>query len=210
MFFSPNYVCLCFDFITYFFVYSSIYLSSLIVYFFNYEFVWLFLFVDKKFEETEVRHQYELEADFNKLVYTFKNAGHTHKKYKEAGDLIIRLSLNNGLIKYNPLKKSMVIPISYKKLGKFQNELFDSFPLPPFCEVFVFDAADVGVEGIWDPFVCTTDGLLSGCAPPLNMGISFCGFVNKYSVFSENFLWTLHRKTSSLHLYYQSTHQPKQ
>ena len=79
-------------------------------------------FVDKKFEETEVRHQYELEADFNKLVYTFKNAGHTHKKYKEAGDLIIRLSLNNGLIKYNPLKKSMVIPISYKKLGKFQNK----------------------------------------------------------------------------------------
>ena len=81
-----------------------------------------YAFVDKKFEETEVRHQYELEADFNKLVYTFKNAGHTHKKYKEAGDLIIRLSLNNGLIKYNALKKSLVIPISYKKLVKFQNK----------------------------------------------------------------------------------------
>ena len=80
-----------------------------------------YAFVDKKFEETEVRHQYELDADFNKLVYTFKNAGHTHKKYKEAGDLIIRLSLNNGLIKYNPLKKSMIIPISYKKLGKFES-----------------------------------------------------------------------------------------
>jgi DnaJ-class molecular chaperone len=77
-------------------------------------------YVDKKFEETEVRHQYELESDFNKLVYTFKNAGHTHKKYKEAGDLIIRLSLNNGLIKYNPLKKSIIIPISYKKFGKFE------------------------------------------------------------------------------------------
>ena len=46
--------------------------------------------------------------------------GHTHKKYKEAGDLIIRLSLNNGLIKYNPSKQALIIPISYKKLGKFE------------------------------------------------------------------------------------------
>jgi hypothetical protein len=46
--------------------------------------------------------------------------GHAHKKYKEAGDLIIRLSLNNGLIKYNPSKQALIIPISYKKLGKFE------------------------------------------------------------------------------------------
>ena len=78
-----------------------------------------YCFVDKKFEETEVRHQYELEPDFNKLVYTFKNMRHNHKKYKEAVDLIIRLSLNNGLIKYNPSKQALIIPISYKKLGKF-------------------------------------------------------------------------------------------
>ncbi len=78
-------------------------------------------FIDKKFEETEIRHQYELDADFNKLVYIFKNAGHTHKKYKEAGDLIIRLSLNNGLIKYNSSKNAIIIPISYKKLGKLDN-----------------------------------------------------------------------------------------
>jgi len=78
-----------------------------------------YCFVDKKFEETEIRHQYELEPDLNKLIYTFKNMGHTHKKYKEAGDLIIRLSLNNGLIKYNPFKQALIIPISYKKLGKF-------------------------------------------------------------------------------------------
>ena len=80
-----------------------------------------YCFVDKKFEETEVRHQYELEPDFNKLLYTFKNMGHTHKKYKEAGDLIIRLSLNNGLIKYNPSKQALIIPISYKKLGKLES-----------------------------------------------------------------------------------------
>lgn len=79
-----------------------------------------YCFVDKKFEETEVRHQYELEPDLNKLTYSFKNMGHTHKKYKEAGDLIIRLSLNNGLIKYNPSKQALIIPISYKKLGKFE------------------------------------------------------------------------------------------
>ena len=79
-----------------------------------------YCFVDKKFEETEIRHQYELEPDLNKLTYTFKNMGHTHKKYKEAGDLIIRLSLNNGLIKYNPSKQALIIPISYKKLGKFE------------------------------------------------------------------------------------------
>ena len=79
-----------------------------------------YCFVDKKFEETEVRHQYELESDLNKLTYTFKNMGHTHKKYKEAGDLVIRISLNNGLIKYNPSKQVLIIPISYKKLGKLE------------------------------------------------------------------------------------------
>ena len=79
-----------------------------------------YCFVDKKFEETEVRHQYELESDLNKLTYTFKNMGHTHKKYKEAGDLVIRISLNNGLIKYNPSKHALIIPISYKKLGKLE------------------------------------------------------------------------------------------
>ena len=73
---------------------------------------------DKLLEEEEVKHQFELESDLNKLVYNFNNIGHIHRNYKEPGDLLIKIIINNGIIKYNPSKNTIVIPVSYKKISK--------------------------------------------------------------------------------------------
>ena len=69
----------------------------------------------KKFEQLEEKMTFFLESDLEKLVYTFPNKGHTHHKYKEPGDLIVRIQIYNQIIKYNPYSKNLFIPISLKK-----------------------------------------------------------------------------------------------
>jgi hypothetical protein len=48
-------------------------------------------------------------------VYIFPNKGHIHYKYKEQGDLIVRIQIYNQILKYNPYSKNLLIPISLKK-----------------------------------------------------------------------------------------------
>ena len=69
----------------------------------------------KIFEQEEEKMTFHLEPDLEKLVYTFPNQGHTHYKYKEPGDLIVRIQIYNNLVKYNPNSKNLMIPISLKK-----------------------------------------------------------------------------------------------
>ena len=69
----------------------------------------------KTFEQEEEKMTFHLEPDLEKLVYTFPNQGHTHYKYKEPGDLIVRIQIYNNLVKYNPYSKNLMIPISLKK-----------------------------------------------------------------------------------------------
>ena len=69
----------------------------------------------KTFEQLEEKMTFHLEPDLEKLVYTFPNQGHTHYKYKEPGDLIVRIQIYNNIVKYNPNSKNLMIPISLKK-----------------------------------------------------------------------------------------------
>lgn len=69
----------------------------------------------KTFEQEEEKMTFHLEPDLEKLVYTFPNQGHTHYKYKEPGDLIVRIQIYNNIVKYNPYSKNLMIPISLKK-----------------------------------------------------------------------------------------------
>jgi len=69
----------------------------------------------KTFEQLEEKMIFHLESDLEKLVYIFPNKGHTHYKYKESGDLIVRIQIYNQIIKYNPNSKNLLIPISLKK-----------------------------------------------------------------------------------------------
>jgi hypothetical protein len=63
---------------------------------------------------------FHLEPDLEKLVYTFPNQGHTHYKYKEPGDLIVRIQIYNNIVKYNPNSKNLMIPISLKKTKRLE------------------------------------------------------------------------------------------
>jgi curved DNA-binding protein CbpA len=67
------------------------------------------------FEQSDEKMIFHLEKDLEKLVYIFPNRGHTHYKYKEPGDVIVRIQLYNQIIKYNPYQKNLFIPISIKK-----------------------------------------------------------------------------------------------
>jgi hypothetical protein len=69
----------------------------------------------KTFEQIEEKMTFHLECDLEKLVYIFPNKGHTHYKYNEPGDLIVRVQIYNQIIKYNPNSKNLLIPISLKK-----------------------------------------------------------------------------------------------
>ena len=69
----------------------------------------------KTFEQEEEKMTFHLETDLEKLVYTFPNQGHKHYKYKEPGDLIVRIQIYNNVVKYNPYTKNLMIPISLKK-----------------------------------------------------------------------------------------------
>jgi hypothetical protein len=69
----------------------------------------------KTFEQEEEKMTFHLEPDLEKLVYIFPNQGHTHFKYKEPGDLIVRIQIYNQIVKYNPNSKNLMIPISLKK-----------------------------------------------------------------------------------------------
>jgi len=67
------------------------------------------------FEQLEEKMTFHLESDLEKLVYIFPNKGHTHYKYKEQGDLIVRIQIYNQILKYNPYSKNLLIPVSLKK-----------------------------------------------------------------------------------------------
>ena len=69
----------------------------------------------KTFEQEEEKMTFHLEPDLEKLVYNFPNQGHAHYKYKEPGDLIVRIQIYNNIVKYNPYSKNLMIPISLKK-----------------------------------------------------------------------------------------------
>ena len=69
----------------------------------------------KTFEQIEEKMTFHLECDLEKLVYIFPNKGHTHYKYNEPGDLIVRIQIYNQIVKYNPNSKNLLIPISLKK-----------------------------------------------------------------------------------------------
>lgn len=69
----------------------------------------------ESFEQLDEKITFHLESDLEKLVYIFPNKGHTHHKYKEPGDVIVRIQLYNQIIKYNPYQKNLFIPISIKK-----------------------------------------------------------------------------------------------
>ena len=69
----------------------------------------------KTFEQEEEKMTFHLEPDLEKLVYIFPNQGHTHYKYKDPGDLIVRIQIYNNIVKYNPNSKNLMIPISLKK-----------------------------------------------------------------------------------------------
>lgn len=70
---------------------------------------------NKKFEQIEEKFLFNLEFDLDKTTYIFPNKGHSHQKYKEDGDLIIRIQIYNDIVKYNIIKKNLFIPISLKK-----------------------------------------------------------------------------------------------
>ena len=67
------------------------------------------------FEQLEEKMTFHLEPDLEKLLYSFPNQGHSHYKYKEPGDLIVRIQIYNQVVKYNPYFKNLFIPISLKK-----------------------------------------------------------------------------------------------
>jgi len=80
-----------------------------------------FIRYDKKdkesnFEEEEVKYIFNLERDLHKLVYTFPGEGNRHVSYSENGDLVIRLHIQNNILKYNYSKNTLFIPISFKKM----------------------------------------------------------------------------------------------
>ena len=72
------------------------------------------------FEQLEEKMTFHLEPDLDKLVYNFPNQGHIHHKYKEPGDLIVRIQIYNNIVKYNPYSKNLFIPISLKKTKGFE------------------------------------------------------------------------------------------
>ena len=74
----------------------------------------------KTFEQLEEKMTFHLESDLEKLVYIFPNQGHTHYKYKEPGDLIVRIQIYNNIVKYNPYSKNLMIPISLKKTKELE------------------------------------------------------------------------------------------
>jgi curved DNA-binding protein CbpA len=74
----------------------------------------------KIFEQEEDKMTFHLEPDLDKLVYIFPGKGHTHYKYVEPGDLIIRIQIYNQIIKYNPYSKNLLIPISLKKMKEVE------------------------------------------------------------------------------------------
>lgn len=74
--------------------------------------------IDKEsdFLEEEVKHLFNLEVDLGKWQYAFPGEGHQHFSYSEPGDLIIRLNIANGIVKYNAEKNSLVVPIAFNKV----------------------------------------------------------------------------------------------
>jgi curved DNA-binding protein CbpA len=74
----------------------------------------------KTFEQEEEKMTFHLEPDLDKLVYNFPNKGHTHYKYNEPGDLIVRIQIYNQIVKYNPNSKNLLIPISLKKTKAYE------------------------------------------------------------------------------------------
>jgi len=75
---------------------------------------------DSTWKKEEIKHQFNLEPDLSKNVYTFEGQGHYNYNYSEPGDLIIKIQLYNNIIKYNPVKENLLIPISPKKLEENQ------------------------------------------------------------------------------------------
>lgn len=84
------------------------------------KFVKYILNKDVAWKQEEVKHQFNLEPDLGKNVYTFEGQGHYNYNYSEPGDLIIKIQLYNNIIKYNPVKGNLLIPISPKKLEETQ------------------------------------------------------------------------------------------
>ena len=81
---------------------------------------------DSEFEQEEVKYQFNLEKNLSKLSYVFEGEGHRHFSYQENGDLLIRLNVYNGLLKYNSDKKILVVPVSVRKMKEeFMMKLFD-------------------------------------------------------------------------------------
>ena len=70
----------------------------------------------KEWQQQEVKHSWNLDKDISKTNYVFPNLGHHHPDYKEDGDLIIRLQITNGIIKYNLQTKNLLVPVSLKKI----------------------------------------------------------------------------------------------
>ncbi len=126
----------------------------------------------KTFEQEEEKMTFNLEPDLEKLVYIFSNKGHIHYKYKEQGDLIVRIQIYNQVIKYNPYSKNLLIPISLKKtkgleyirvynwVFHIQNEygiyLYEASNLHIY--LFLLDSKDV-LKG-WKPIDSPEDGVL--------------------------------------------------
>ena len=72
--------------------------------------------VGKEWKQQEIKHSWVLEKDLGKTNYVFPNLGHHHPEYKEDGDLIIRLQITNGVIKYNLANKNLLVPVLLKKV----------------------------------------------------------------------------------------------
>jgi len=71
-----------------------------------------------KWKQNETKFTFQLQPDLEKISYTFEEKGHQHYQYKQNGDLIIKLNIYNNLIKYNNVKKTLLVPILLKKIKK--------------------------------------------------------------------------------------------
>jgi len=91
---------------------------------------------EEDYIEENCKHSFQLSNNPSQLTYTFPNLGHQNYNYNEPGDLIIKISIYNNIIKYNPSKNTYLIPISFKKLSKYNNNIlhlpsFKPLKLPP-------------------------------------------------------------------------------
>ena len=72
---------------------------------------------NEDYSEKEIKYKFNLDVDIQKSVYIFEGEGHKHYSYEKPGDLIIRVNIFNGKIKYN--RDNIVIPLSYKDLNGY-------------------------------------------------------------------------------------------